>query len=300
MGQGTDYTRVLSYYREFLGHADDARRVAWRAVHDQELRFENLLEALDEALTSFSILDVGCGLGDLLGWLERSGREVQYTGIDIVPEMVEAARARHPQGRFEVCDLLQGAPPPGRFDLVVCSGALTVRVPQHERFVRRMLEAMLAAATGAVAVNFQSTRAFSTNPLARQDQDLYHADPLRLYAVCRELCRWTALREDLLTSDMTVYLYKDHARTLRRYGRLAGEGADPVGLAWLALERRLPQRALELLARAPRDAPSANLRGVAWQQLGDKREARRCYEEALRLDPNCEPARLNLEALGRP
>lgn len=295
----TDFQRVLSYYEEFLKHPEDARRVAWRSVHGQELRFENLLEALDEGGGRFSVLDVGCGLGDLVGYLERTGRQVDYLGVDIVPQMVEEARRRHPQARFAVCDILE-APPQGRFDLVLCSGGLTVRVQRHEIFVRRMLEAMLALAHKAVAVNFQSTRAFSVNPLARQDEDLYHADPLKLYGMCRQLCRWTALREDMLLSDMTVYLYKEHSRSLGRYARLPTPAPDALGLAWLALERRLPQEALRFLEQAEPGAQRSNLAGVAQHQLGALEQARALYQEALAQDPGFEPARLNLQALPSP
>jgi SAM-dependent methyltransferase len=291
-----DFQRVFSYYEEFLRHPEDARKVAWRSVHGQELRFENLLEALDEGVVPFSVLDVGCGLGDLFGYLGRTGRQVDYLGVDIVPQMVEQARARHPEGRFEVCNILE-SPPRRRFDLVLCSGGMTVRVPRHEQFVRRMLEAMLELADMAVAVNFQSTRAYGLNPLARQDEDLYHADPLKLYGMCRQLSRWTALREDMLVSDVTVYLYKGHSRSLGRYARLPSPAPDPLGLAWLALERRLPAEALRILEGAPKGAARSNFAGVAHHQLGQLKEALALYQEALALEPGFEPARLNLQAL---
>jgi SAM-dependent methyltransferase len=307
MTQPPDHARVLSFYREFLAHGEDARKVAWRSVHDQELRFENLLEALDDdGDAPSSVLDVGCGLGDLVGYLARTGRRVsRYVGLDVVPEMVAQAQARWPQeaypwASFEERDLLR-APfaPEERFDLVVCSGGLTVKEPQHERFVRQMLSAMLDAARGAVAVNFQSTRAYRVNPLARQDEDLYHADPLALYAVCRDLCRWTSLREDLLATDLTIYMYQDHSRSLSRYRRLPSPAPDPLGLAWLALERRLPREARACLADLPESPHRETLLGVASQQEGDLAGAAARYERALELDPGWEPARMNLEFMGR-
>lgn len=286
--------RVFAYYREFLSHPDDARKVAWRTRFDQELRFENLLEAVDEADTGLSILDVGCGLGDLYSWLRATGREGDYLGVDIVPEMIEAARARHPAARFEVCDVLV-KPPEQTFDLVVCSGGLTVRTPEHERFVLAMIDRMLALSHGAVAINFQSTRAFAVNPLAERDPDLFHADPLALYAACRERCRWTVLREDMLPTDLTIYLYPGYARSHRAYARRAPQ-PDTFGLAWLLLERRLPQAALQVLDAdvGPPEAPLVNLRGVALRQLGERAAAEEAFREALRLDPGYEPARLNL------
>ncbi len=295
MSSSDAYDRIFSYYRDFLKHGDDARRVAWRAVHDQELRFENLLEALDDGVNEFSVLDVGCGLGDLFSYLERTGRRCRYHGVDIVPEMIEEAKKRHPTASFEVRDIVKNSPVES-YDLVLCSGGMTVRTPHHERFVRTMLDTMLGCANLAVAVNFQSTRAFLANPLAREDEDLYHTDPMKLYRMCRELCRWSTLREDMLLSDVTVYMYPGHARSLNRYRRLCPD-ADPVGLAWLYLERRLPKEALALLDGAEASAARSNFQGMALQQLGRSRDAVKAYKEALELDASYEPARLNLQGI---
>ena len=52
-----------------------------------------------------SLLDVGCGLGDLYGFLKREGVACDYTGMDILPAMVEQARTSWPEGRFMVGDV---------------------------------------------------------------------------------------------------------------------------------------------------------------------------------------------------
>ncbi len=295
-----DFEEVLAYYRETLGHEDDARRVAWRSRFDQELRFENLLEAIDlEGIEMFSVLDVGCGLGDLFGYLQRTGREVDYLGVDVVPEMIEEARLRHPEGRFEVRDVLTEPGFGRRFDLVLCSGGLTVRVERHERFVRQMLGRMLELCELAVAVNFQSTRAWGARAgAALNDADpLYHADPLAIYAVCRQLCRWTVLREDMLATDFTVTMTPGHSRSLSRYRRLPSPPPEAVGVGWLLLERRLPIQALEALDGEAPTAEVLNLRGMAWHQIGELKTAQGFYRRALERDGGYAPAMVNLETV---
>jgi len=62
--------------------------------------YHDLIKALHEAIVQrdASVLEIGSGAGDLLAALEpRRG-----VGIDVSPRMVEAARARHPELRFEV------------------------------------------------------------------------------------------------------------------------------------------------------------------------------------------------------
>ena len=77
-----------------------------------------------------SLLEAGCGQGDLLAALPNAVRK----GIDFLPEMVETARARHPGILFEVDDAtapkplpvpgtsaaVGGAAIPGTWDAIVC------------------------------------------------------------------------------------------------------------------------------------------------------------------------------------
>ncbi|WP_411103842.1 class I SAM-dependent methyltransferase [Streptomyces sp. cmx-4-9] len=65
------------------------------------------------------VLDVGSGTGrPAAEALARAGYEV--TGIDVSAAMVELARARVPQARFEQADVRTWTPPTGGFD-AVCS-----------------------------------------------------------------------------------------------------------------------------------------------------------------------------------
>ena len=54
------------------------------------------------------LLDVGCGFGDLLSWLNARGIEPQYTGIDICKPMIERCRKRFRGmgARFQIADAL--------------------------------------------------------------------------------------------------------------------------------------------------------------------------------------------------
>ena len=100
--------------------------VDWACMPSQELRFVQLLK-LCAPDGDFSINDVGCGYGALLGFLDRrfKGR-FDYVGVDISPDMVREARklwARHPHAFFSSIDM-----PPRRADYSVASGIFNVEV----------------------------------------------------------------------------------------------------------------------------------------------------------------------------
>ena len=59
----------------------------WSSVESQYLRFDYLCRDFD--LNGKSILDVGCGKGDLVIYLKDKGINFsQYTGIDIAHKMI--------------------------------------------------------------------------------------------------------------------------------------------------------------------------------------------------------------------
>ena len=99
----------------------------WASPVTQEARFAVLADNVD--LPGKSLLDVGCGLGDLWAYLRRRRVEVEYLGVDILEKMVAAARQRHPEARFEQADIF-GADTyePAAFDVVFCSGAFNLNL----------------------------------------------------------------------------------------------------------------------------------------------------------------------------
>lgn len=58
-----------------------------------------------------AVLDVGCGPGHLTAHLCSLG--VDATGMDLVPEFVDHARAAHPDGRYELGSMCQLPVPDG-------------------------------------------------------------------------------------------------------------------------------------------------------------------------------------------
>ena len=57
------------------------------------------------------VVEVGCGPGHVTAYLVSRGADA--TGIDLTPAMVEEARRRFPEGRYEVGDLRRLMRPPG-------------------------------------------------------------------------------------------------------------------------------------------------------------------------------------------
>jgi len=69
--------------------------VGYNTTAEQQFLFQNLIMGLDA--TSFSVLDIGCGRGDLYGFLKELWPDhlFGYTGIDMNPIMCDLGREKY-------------------------------------------------------------------------------------------------------------------------------------------------------------------------------------------------------------
>jgi SAM-dependent methyltransferase len=122
------FTALRERYEGWLGRhgAESSKAVGWVDPAMQALRFDVLALVMegDEPVT---VADFGCGTGALFPHLTARNEPpplAAYTGYDMVPAMVDAARELHtdPRARFEV-----GTEVREDVDYVIASGAFSVR-----------------------------------------------------------------------------------------------------------------------------------------------------------------------------
>lgn len=66
------------------------------------------------------LLEVGCGTGQITGWLAEKVRPGKVLGIDFSPAMLSKARERRLAAEFALVDICAEGPPLGLFDFVLC------------------------------------------------------------------------------------------------------------------------------------------------------------------------------------
>ena len=110
-----------SFYAYFLRHNEDD---GWDD-HDKYGNFDYLLKVVDKGrvpLSQASLLDVGCGTGDLAGYMQERDLK-SYTGMDIFPMSLDLARMKYPASEFIADDFL-AHDFKQKYTYVVFSGAL--------------------------------------------------------------------------------------------------------------------------------------------------------------------------------
>lgn len=194
---------VAAHFSGLLArHGAKPQALDWSGAESQHVRFAALAQVGE--LEGSSLLDVGCGLGDLLGWLDKQGLTVDYLGLDLTPGLVDEARRRHPgadirKGGLLGSDFLDAH----GFDYVVASGVFYLQQSDPYGFMQAMLERMFGLCRRAVA--FNSLSAWSD----AGDDGEFRADPGRVLGLCRNLTRRVVLRHDYHPGDFTVYLYRE-------------------------------------------------------------------------------------------
>jgi SAM-dependent methyltransferase len=193
--------KVADFFRVHVRlYGNDWRALGWQSRHTQYQRFAVLADV--GALHQTRVLDVGCGLGDLYGYLGTQGIWVTYTGYDLVPEMVARAAKRFPEARFLVRDVLQGLGDEP-FDYILSSGAFNINFGDNLIAVQRLLREMYDACARGVAMNFLSI----TDP--RRDPIFYLYDPQVMLTYCQTFCPNVQVRQDYLPNDFTLYLWRE-------------------------------------------------------------------------------------------
>ena len=205
----TSMRSVVEYYeRKLERYGPSPQGMDWKDEASQDLRFQLLCEIGD--LTGRSLHEIGAGAGHLYAFLRKRGIEADYSGSDLSPAMVEAARRLHPGVRFTCSDVLRDSSR-GAYDVVVCSGLFYVKIDHAESewrdFVRALIRRMYAMCRIGIAFNLMSDQVDFRNP------HLFYESPESTLEFCRrELSRSVTIRHDYPLYEYTTYVYRDGKR----------------------------------------------------------------------------------------
>ncbi len=176
---------------------------------DKWENFKTLVEIAALTRTSLqgsAILDVGCGTGDMVQFLENKNIK-EYVGVDIFSPAIEKAQQKYPDQKFIAEDFLRLSLKK-KFDFVFCSGALTtVLETDNYEILQPWISKMWKLAKIGVAFNFL------VDNKANEDT-LFLYDPERVIGICKEIAPEAHIKT--LTTDagsgnslqkMHIFLY---------------------------------------------------------------------------------------------
>jgi SAM-dependent methyltransferase len=158
-----DAKAIYESKKEFAGTAQGLLMPDEVTYHRRLVKGVELVKSLNP----LSVLDVGCGYGDL-GMMLPQG--CIYLGIDMTEWIVEEAKKRHPKLDFQMMTLQQmdlDRP----FDVVVCLGILATTPKDEWNFVLHKLKAL---ASRAVVVSWLDAFKYKGKLVSAIPSDILH------------------------------------------------------------------------------------------------------------------------------
>jgi ubiquinone/menaquinone biosynthesis C-methylase UbiE len=206
--------KEFGYDSRTLGWNKDCQWVRFSAA------FEDLLQ--DDCT---SVLDIGCGFGDMLGYLRSKEWSGRYTGLDLVDELITEARKRYAGDRSAefVCGDVSALDGSHKSDMAVALGVFNHRLHQDNlQFVRETIEKMWQSTTRVVVCDFLSV----ASEAERRRDDLYYADPASLYQLAAGYSRRIAIHHAYMPFEFQIKIWHDDsfqqsAPAFAPYSRLA-------------------------------------------------------------------------------
>ncbi len=199
--------KLKAYYQKRLQeHGATAEGVGWNGAVAQEVRFAQLCRVIQH--DSFSVNDLGCGTGDLAGYLRTRYQQARYLGLDVMPAMIDAAKTRFNdrQTRFRLIKAYDALP---EADYTLASGIFNLKfdksTAQWKQYILRTLQRMNRASQFGFA--FNALTKYSDKP--KMKRELYYADPLWLFDFCKlHFSRNVALLHDYDLFGFTILVKK--------------------------------------------------------------------------------------------
>lgn len=187
------------------------RSLSYNSLESQITRFKILSEIVN-SLDNCSILDVGSGLGDFYHFLNKTYKNIDYTGCEITPEFCNQSKIKYPHIKA-ICDDFLEYDFDKTYNFVFCSGALNIQMPNHMEYLHQAITKMYQLCTVGISFNLPSnfSELAKSNPaidFSHQDVKIAYVDPTEIFKFCKELTSRVTLRHDYMSHDFTIYMYR--------------------------------------------------------------------------------------------
>ncbi len=194
-----DTATVHAYHRDRIARfgADSAEALGWKTRESQQQRFSQLVGIGD--FNNRSVLDIGCGHGDLYPFIAQEYSGFDYIGLDNDKSFLEVAATRH--GKAKNTSFLFGEFASSKLpkaDYVICCGALNYRNGDAD-YLETMIDKFFAACNLGLGLNLLSHVDFEAGILTP-------CDPEAVVKFCLELTPNVELVYGVEQDHFTLFL----------------------------------------------------------------------------------------------
>jgi trans-aconitate methyltransferase len=170
----------------------------------QQERFSSLMTYVKKE--SFSILDYGCGLGQMANYINQQFPKAHYHGVDIIEDFISENNAKYDFGRFEIIrncyDIKEN------YDVITAAGVFNLLyvqdIKQHQQIVYDNLIHLFSKTIDILSVNFM------TDQVDFIQEGAFHQNISELYDFAKsKLTKRVAVDESYMPYEFTFHFFKD-------------------------------------------------------------------------------------------
>lgn len=187
------------YERSLHAYGESPKSLLWWDYRSMAIRFRELVK--DVPLDGKSVLDAGCGMGDLLPFLYAKSTSFRYLGVDKNPGFIEIAKKRYEGHNFKVADPFKNKI--GDFDVIISSGVMNGNHKDWLAKRKQMIKALFAQTKQVLSFNM----AGGLQPIPN-DSLIAYADAQEIFEFCKTMTPRVVLRTDYLNKDFTIVMFK--------------------------------------------------------------------------------------------
>ena len=197
--------KVKKSYQELLSKFGKSPKTLGWDKGKQYLRFHELTSLWD--LQNSSILDIGCGFGDFVNFLNYEGIIPRhYQGIDLVDEFIDIAHSLHHEkyvdfkfGKFLEHNFTK------RFDYCIASGTFNLKMDNVDEYIyiESNLKKMYEICEVGIAANFL------TDKVDYKHNHNFNSSPERILSIAYSLSKRVLLRNDTFPFEFSIIIFKN-------------------------------------------------------------------------------------------
>jgi SAM-dependent methyltransferase len=196
-----DTSKITAYHQARIAEYGlrSSMALGWNTVASQRIRFD-VLAGIGE-MSNHSVLDAGCGRGDLRVHLGLRYPGITYTGIDQMEPFIRLAQKQYghiPRTTFLTGNIENDQLPP--CDYVLCSGALNYK-NVNPRFIYQIIKKLFDTSKLGLGFNLLSKTGYPPGDLSAYNPEL-------MMDYCRTLSKKVKLIEGYQEGDYTIYMYQ--------------------------------------------------------------------------------------------
>lgn len=169
--------------------------LGWNKKKFQDKRFFDLLHVIEpEDLNGKTILDIGCGLGDLYEFISKHGYKVKkYIGTDINENFINIAKKKFPKGKFFVADLMTNNKNVPIADTGIALGVINFKQKNHKKYAEEFIKSSFAAVRNVLIINVISDIHNENYP---RESFINYYSPAKILAYAQKLTPFCSLIQD--------------------------------------------------------------------------------------------------------